>query len=409
MLLKVLNKKILGDKFIFGLFGLFFARHFMVAMPVFVIFVKSLGFSNSAFFLLQAYFSLMLLLLEIPTGYLADKINRKTTLIFGTVFAILGTATYGFSNGFFGIVIAETLLALSAALYSGANSAILYDYLLSKNKEKEYTRYEGKLFSVMSFSEGLAAIASVFFVLILPLHALFWVQTTVIILLGIPSLFLIREPLKHTKHSITLPQIIKFILREHPFMFLLQVFASIISVSTWVFAFLGQAFWKDIGTPEYAFGAIWAIANILVGLGALIAHRINAKFNFFKLFLFFTFTPFLLYFTLATLFHLNVNFIFMVIFSLLFWIFRGIYNPIFKDYINKEVSSEVRATTLSAQSFFNSLAFVIFSPFVGFLSDYTSYDVTFFIVGLLFSGILLLLFLFLAPKLSTAYDLRHKK
>ena len=65
---------------------------------------------------LQAVYSIAIGVLEIPSGYLADVIGRRKTLILGAIFGTLGFATYSFSYGFLGFLIAEVIFSAIFAL-----------------------------------------------------------------------------------------------------------------------------------------------------------------------------------------------------------------------------------------------------------------------------------------------------
>ena len=92
--------------------------------------------------LLQAIYSVTIVVLEIPSGYLADAVGRKKTLVFGAIMGFFGFLTYSFSYGFIGFLIAEIILGIGQSMLSGADSALLYDTLLDMKKEKEYIKYD---------------------------------------------------------------------------------------------------------------------------------------------------------------------------------------------------------------------------------------------------------------------------
>ncbi len=94
-------------------------------MPIVVPFYESNGLSMKDIMILQAVYSIAIVVLEMPSGYLADVIGRRKTLIIGAVFGIFGFATYSFSYGFLGFLIAEIILGIGQSCISGADSAML--------------------------------------------------------------------------------------------------------------------------------------------------------------------------------------------------------------------------------------------------------------------------------------------
>ena len=61
-------------------------RWFLLAMPIAVIFFQDNGLSLSEVMTLQGIYSLTIAIMEIPSGFLADRFGRKQTLVFGTFF-----------------------------------------------------------------------------------------------------------------------------------------------------------------------------------------------------------------------------------------------------------------------------------------------------------------------------------
>ena len=95
----------------------------MLFMPIVVLFYEDNGLEMRHVFILQAIYSVSIVALEIPSGFLADAMGRRKTIIIGTVLGTLGFATYSFSYGFVGFLIAEIILGIGQSLISGADSA----------------------------------------------------------------------------------------------------------------------------------------------------------------------------------------------------------------------------------------------------------------------------------------------
>ena len=127
---KVLTLKFLGD--------------FLPIAPVLILFYTANGLNPTQIFTIQAVFHLAVLLLEVPSGYLADVIGRKKTLVFGAFFFPLGLALYTVGRSFAAFIFAEVILAVSVSMRSGCDSALLFDSLKQLGRNTEYKRYEGK-------------------------------------------------------------------------------------------------------------------------------------------------------------------------------------------------------------------------------------------------------------------------
>ncbi len=92
-------------------------------------------------FILEAVFALEVVLLEIPTGVIADKFGRKFSLVLGGIFSGLGFLLFGLVNNYIVFYIANFICAIGMALFSGTDRALLFDTLLEYGKEKESRSY----------------------------------------------------------------------------------------------------------------------------------------------------------------------------------------------------------------------------------------------------------------------------
>ncbi len=120
-----------------------FTSMFLIA-PVITLFFLDLGLSFAQIMLLQSIFAFTVLIMELPSGFLADVIGRKKSIVIGGIFCLAGITIYSLSYNFWQLTIGEILLAFAWSFFSGADSALIYDTLLSLKKEKSYKEIEGK-------------------------------------------------------------------------------------------------------------------------------------------------------------------------------------------------------------------------------------------------------------------------
>ena len=100
---------------------------FLVLMPVLIPFLKGIGLSMGEVFKLQALYALMVILLEIPSGYLSDIFGRKLILVISGVLHGIGFSLYPFADSFFILVIIQLINAIAMSLMSGTDISLLYD------------------------------------------------------------------------------------------------------------------------------------------------------------------------------------------------------------------------------------------------------------------------------------------
>lgn len=92
------------------------------------------------------------LLLDIPTGALADIIGKRLTLIISNILALIGILLIAFANNLTAIFIGNMITQLGWAMFSGSSDAILYDSLLVEKKEHMFDRILAKANQYMSYA-----------------------------------------------------------------------------------------------------------------------------------------------------------------------------------------------------------------------------------------------------------------
>jgi len=90
--------------------ALAFFHMFMLIVPVIVPFFESKGLSLSEIFYLQAVYAGFIVVLEAPSGMLADRFGRRTVLLIGSIAHGLGYGWLVFADSFAQLLVFECLL-----------------------------------------------------------------------------------------------------------------------------------------------------------------------------------------------------------------------------------------------------------------------------------------------------------
>ena len=106
-----------------------FSYMFLVLIPVIVPFFQQYGLSMEQIYILQSIFAISTVVLEVPSGYVADLLGRKNSLIAAGIFSGCGMLILNFSESFYGFILFELLTAISVSLFSGSDVALIYDTL----------------------------------------------------------------------------------------------------------------------------------------------------------------------------------------------------------------------------------------------------------------------------------------
>jgi MFS family permease len=341
-----------------------FLSDFWLIAPILVPYYQANGLSATQVFVVQAIYAASLMTLEIPSGYLADVIGRKNTLVLGSVMLPIGLLVYALSNTFQGFVAAEIILGAAGAMRSGADSALMYDTLIQLDREAEYNRFEGRgeffhqaAHALSSVAGGLLALVSLKFV--------FQVNVASGLAL-VPLAFALVEPerkkldgksplldiLRITKRCLTDPRIRS-----------LMMYSALMtgSIVTGVWSY--YMYYAELGLSVALFGIIFAAFGLCAAMGAARSHRIEewlgARASFRALLLL---SP--IFVSLAL-----VKSVYMIPLILLNAFVGGFAIPLFRNQINKLIESDIRATALSVGAMMGSLAMILMSPTFGKLVD----------------------------------------
>jgi MFS family permease len=373
------------------------AKWMNLVMPVIVLFYKSNGLTMKDIFLLQSVYSLTLMMLEIPTGYFADRAGRKTSILIGAILGFSGYLAYSFSFGFWQFVIAEVILGVSQSLVSGADSAMLYDTLAVSKQKDRYTQLEGRITSIGNFGEAFAGIIGGLLA-VSSLRTPFYVQTCVAIIAVPAAIMLVEPPIKSIKIKPGLSEIrsiIYSVLHGNVKLKWNTFFSAITGAATLSMAWFAQPFFGQIKMPVSMYGVLWAVLNLSVGIAAVYAWKFEKKYGPSLTVITFTLALFSSYFLLT----------FMPGYTglavlLIFYLARGLATPTLRNYINLITTSEVRATILSVRNFLIRLIFAITGPVWGWITDKYSLKTAIISAGLIY-GIMAFISMFFFLKHRT--------
>lgn len=354
------------------------SKWFSLVMPIIVLFYQNINMGMHEIFLLKAIYSIAIVFMEIPSGWMADVWGRKKTLILGSILGSLGFLIYSFSYGFLAFAVAEIILGIGHSFVSGADSALLFDSLKADNKTDKYTREEGRITSIGNFAEAIAGILGGFLAII-SLRTPFYFQFAVAAI-AIPAAFTLIEPkIKSPGQAQTIKKLIKnikgtFVSNQNLRISILL--SAVTGTATLTFAWLVQPFFKAIDLPIEMFGIFWTALNLAVGVSSVFAHKI-------ELFLGKRNSLLLIVVLVAAGYFLSGIAISYggIAFLFLFYLIRGLATPILKNYINQYTESEVRATMLSVRNFIIRISFAVIGPLLGWITDNISLNYAFLLAG----------------------------
>ena len=335
----------------------------LFVIPVINLYWNRFGMDLVDIFWLHAIFAFSIVLLEIPTGYIGDKIGRKKTLILACGIAGISWILYALADSFLLFVLVEILLGMAFSFLSGTDTALLYESLEAIDKHHKYTSLSGHQLSLSLWTEGGAAIVGA---LMLPLlaHEGLLIASALVCFAGLVMALGIKEPKRdaysHPRGTLYgLYKIARFVFLRSTMVKRVIPLMAACSLATMLGVWLYQPLWINRGIPKWTFGILWALFAVIAGFSGRMAPKLEKKLGD-KILLLLP-VPVLIGYTTGAL----LPGIWGIVFLYMVPILRGLTHPILSRYIHEETFSDKRATVLSIQSWLFRLMYAVTAPIIG--------------------------------------------
>ncbi|MFX0039429.1 MAG: MFS transporter [Promethearchaeota archaeon] len=332
---------------------------------------------------LQSYFTIMILVFEIPCGAIADYISRKFSLILGAVSTAFAALIYGSYPSIYIFAIGETLWAFGAALTSGTNMAFIYDTLRKLGREDEVSKVmaRNRSFSLLgiALSAPIGSIIGAYFSLNLVMSLIFIpfiIATLISMTLKEPNHDLERKKadkyftiVKSGFTELTTNKILRILAVE------MVITESLVFFLIWTY----QVYLEALNFQLIFFGFISTLMTLIQilfnNLIPTLENKIQNKRKFLK---FYTIIPGIAFILMALIHYIPISIpLILIVIGLGFS--RSL---IFIKGINKEIETENRATVISTINMIASLIRAILYPLVGYLVMW-NLSITFIVLGTL--------------------------
>lgn len=134
------------------------ARSSTFWLPVFILYFSS-RFDAAEVLLLEAIYFASVVLLEVPSGYLSDRVGRRPTLLLAATAWALGYAALAFGGTWWMFAAGQVAVAAGMAFNSGTDNALVFESLSALGRADEVAAVEGKAQSWSAISMALSALA----------------------------------------------------------------------------------------------------------------------------------------------------------------------------------------------------------------------------------------------------------
>lgn len=263
-----------------GAFGRAFLRYQAAAnvvffQPIFVVYYLDVVALDLATVLgLQSWNVALRALLEVPSGVLADRWQRRGCLALSALAVAGGAALLVAAPSFMAAILAETAFGCAHALRSGADSALLHDGMTAAGAPERYPAAESRARAIGAAASGATALAGG----LLAEVGLVWpyVATAVAALFGSAFALALPEP-PHEKGAGPgrMRPALRFAMRSAAVRWTMGL-AMLTVVASHVYFYFQQPYLRAIGVPLWLFGVIFASTKAVTAFVALSAHRADA-------------------------------------------------------------------------------------------------------------------------------------
>ena len=338
--------------YIQNVWKLYAIRFFHNLIPAYVIerlFWEQRGMTVQMVIYTEIIYAVTVLLLEIPSGIIADKWSRKKMIVLNAFFGCCEFLILVFATEFWHFAAAVFLAGIGRSACSGAENALLYDSLLSKGEEHSFEKCLGRL-NAWDFSAAiLAALSGSLMASWYGFEMNYWVSFTGMLVSLCISLMLVEPEVKSkTDESIAIKEYVKasiHFFRRNQGVCLVLLSGMVTGAAISFIDEFWQLYISRLGVPVIYFGLFSAGLSFLRLPGNVLAYRIKSRMNYRALIsgVVFVFAAGMLY-LYAVKGYTSLAVIFII------YIVSGIMDPIATGYLHHRIDSAMRATIDSFQS-----------------------------------------------------------
>lgn len=343
---------------------LFALRFFSSLIPAYVIerlYWEERGMTIQMVVYTEIIFALTIVLLEVPTGVIADKWGRKKMLVLSALLGCCEFLILIVATEFWHFALVVFLAGISRSASSGSENALLYDTLRQQGKASQFEKLLGRLNACDLLSAILAALCGSLLAGKFGLELNYWLSLVSSGIALMLAFLLIEPPMggEGTEEAIPFKTYVTASLRffrGNPNVSLVMLSGMVTGASMSYIEEFWQLYASRLGTPVYFFGILSSVIMLLQLPGNLMAYALLRRISYRKLIVLIT-AIITIGFLCASISHNFIGLAAMLIICL----FSGVMQPLASGYLHHRIDSNMRATIDS----FQSLGENVLSTFAG--------------------------------------------
>ena len=233
----------------------------------------------------EIIYAAALLLLEVPSGIVADRWGRKRMIVLAALFGALELAVLLLAQQFWHFALVVLLAAVSRAASSGAENALLYDSLACTGQAAAFEKHVGRINAVDITATIIAALCGSLLASRFELTLNYWLSLCSMLLAVIAAIAL-REPTRQAGESASGLPLRAYVtaslrfFRDNPGVSLVVASAMVIGASVSFVDEFWQLYLERLHVPVLYFGSFSAALYAVRLPGNIVAHALKERFSY---------------------------------------------------------------------------------------------------------------------------------
>jgi len=376
--------------------------------PFIILFFLETGLKFLEIGILISFREIIINILEIPSGVLADAFGRRKSMMFSFMSYIISFIIFFFSTVFYTHLFAMFFFAVGEAFRTGTHKALILEYLKQNNLLDMKVHYYGHTRSWSQMGSAVSAVLAGLIVFFSPGYRYVFIFTILPYILGLFLIWSYPSELDFTnddKNTGNLEEIHYKIRIKNTLKDILKMVKNkstrrvIINNSTFDAIFksikdyiqpvllsmvIGFQFFSNFSEDRKVSiisAFVYFILFFLTSFGAKLSGEFANLFKNNENCLNFTFIMGIIFILIIGIFlYFGISLI-SVIFFIIFYILQNIRKPVTVGLMSNRIPASVMASGLSVQSQSKTLLVAVFSPLLGFLMDNLGLGLTFLILA----------------------------
>lgn len=233
--------------------------------------------------LIMSIGSLVGFLLEIPSGYISDKVGHKRAIVISRISSLASTSLFLVGTNIWIMALGVIMNEIAHAFLSGTGTAFFQETLQELKKERQHAKIHGKVKSI-GFTAPIPLIIAVPFLVEISFKVPFMVAVAIDIVGLVAAISLVQPRKSKAEIKEIGAQNYKSVLEEiHKRGFTsYMVYGAIVASFVAALSRFREIYQESIGIPVVFFGLLWGVSRVIIASTLPLNHHITERISFEK-------------------------------------------------------------------------------------------------------------------------------